>query len=91
MYNVRTPSFYLLVTGQIYFVQRNNIRMMFYLVIQVHGKENRNTDIGDACAVPVDFRSRKCRVVLASRDDDTHEQGQQGAEGKERSSIGQVF
>ena len=79
------------MAGQVYFVQRNNIRMVFYLVIQVYGEEYGNADVGDAGAVPVDFRSRKGRVVLAGRNDDAHEQGQQGAEGEEGRSIGQIL
>ena len=79
------------MAGQVYFVQRNNIRMVFYLVIQVYGEEDGNADVGDTGAVPVNFCSRKGGVVLTGRNDDAHEQGQQGAEGEEGRSVGQFL
>ena len=64
---------------------------MFEFVIEEDGQEDGDADVGDTGTVPVDFGACEGRVVLACRDDDAHDQGQEGAEGEPRSLIGQVF
>lgn len=64
---------------------------MFEFVIEEDGQEDGDADVGDTGTVPVDFCACEGRVVLACRDDDAHNQGQEGAEGEPRCLIGQVF
>ena len=65
---------------------------MFKFMIEEDGQEDRNADVGDAGAVPVDFGTGKGRVVLTGRDDDTHDQRQEGGlKGNQVCFIRQVF
>ena len=64
---------------------------MFKFMIEEDCQEDRNADVGDAGTVPVDFGTGKGRVVLTGRDDDTHDQCQEGAEGEPGCFIRQVF
>lgn len=63
---------------------------MLQLMPNENDEEDGNADVGNAGAVPVDFRSQEGGVVLASRNDDAKNEGQNRAKGEEGGFIGKL-
>lgn len=58
-------------------------------MIEENGQKYGDADVGDAGSVPVDFRTRKGRIVLARRYDNAEDKGQNRAEREERCLVRQ--